>query len=192
MTDANSSRVLLAAAVVWIGFAFGYPLFWRQPSPNLGSLRADQRGGILKLPDEGPLSLIVAKGSVVTLAIERVKPAAAQGAPGTAPAVQVQGPATPLPSAYRPDSRCSGDGHDVPVGLASAIELLRGRRRLGEADRNGDGSRPSLGLAPETVGPVWGAALTRPDPFSRTLTEVKVDARGSTLYPGAAVRGRNR
>ena len=69
-TSRNGGAVLIALAVLWLAFVVVYPLSWTPRTVSLTTLPNDRTAVPLKLPDEGPLHLMLNRGSKVTLIYE--------------------------------------------------------------------------------------------------------------------------
>jgi hypothetical protein len=79
--NSNSSAAAIALAIAWIAFVLFYPLSWTPSSIVLWGLQKDYRAVPLKLPDSGPLRLMINRGSRVGLSWQKSSPGAAATSP---------------------------------------------------------------------------------------------------------------
>jgi hypothetical protein len=96
MSETNSSSsgvILLALAILWVAFVLIYPWGWWPSAVSLSGLPRDMSAVPLKLPDDGPLRLMVKRGSKVTLHYQT--PSEGQSNDKT---LQAAGPTTGMPA----------------------------------------------------------------------------------------------
>lgn len=102
MPDNNSnSGVAIVLTIAWIVFVVWYPRSWQPSTILLDPLNPAERACILKLPADGPLRLMIAQGSRLTLWFQLAKAGEPRGA--SASQVEAAAPGVPLPP--DPDKR---------------------------------------------------------------------------------------